>query len=87
MADIIGFIIIGIVAGWLAGLFMKGRGFGIIGDLIVGVVGAFIGGLVFDLLGIGTGGLIGSLIMATIGAVIFLFIASLFRRSTSHAQV
>ena len=53
------FLIIGAIAGWLAGRIMKGRGFGIIGNLIVGIIGAFIGGFVFSLLGIATYGLIG----------------------------
>ena len=80
---VIGFLLIGLVAGWLAGLIMKGRGFGVIGNIIVGLVGALIGGLLFDLLGIAVGGVLGSLVMATVGAVVLLFIAGLFRRGTS----
>lgn len=71
------FLAIGALAGWLAGKIIKGRGFGVIGNIIVGVVGAILGGFVFGLLGITTGGLLGSVIMATIGAVILLFIISL----------
>lgn len=73
------FIIIGAIAGWLAGRFMKGHGFGLLGDIVVGIVGAFIGGYLFGALGINIGGgLIGTLIVAFIGAVLLLFIVRLF---------
>ena len=71
--EFIWFIVIGLVAGWLAGQFMKGGGFGIIGDIIVGVLGALLGGFLFGLLGVSAGGgLLGSLIVATIGAVLLI---------------
>ena len=54
--EFIWFIVIGLVAGWLAGQFMKGGGFGVIGDIIVGVLGALIGGFLFSLLGLSAGG-------------------------------
>jgi uncharacterized membrane protein YeaQ/YmgE (transglycosylase-associated protein family) len=73
------FIIIGAIAGWLAGRFMKGHGFGLLGDIVVGIVGAFIGGYLFGAVGVNLGGgLIGSLIVAFIGAVLLLFIVRLF---------
>ncbi len=76
------FLIVGIVAGWLAGQIMKGGGFGLIGDLIVGVVGACIGGFIFTSLGVSGGaGLLGSIIVATIGAVVLLFIVRLIKRA------
>lgn len=75
------FLIIGIVAGWLAGQLMKGGGYGLVGDLVIGVIGAFIGGWLLGGLGIFTGGLIGSLITATIGAVILLFLVRLVKRA------
>ncbi|MBI1833331.1 MAG: GlsB/YeaQ/YmgE family stress response membrane protein [Candidatus Andersenbacteria bacterium] len=87
MSDIVWFLIVGLIAGWLAGLIMKGRGFGVIGDIIVGIVGALIGGFVFGALGIGAGGILGSILVATIGAVILLFIASLFNRSGGPAHI
>ena len=74
--NLIIFLAIGALAGWLAGNIMKGRGFGLIGDIIVGIVGAVLGGFVFGLLGITTGGILGAIIMATIGAVILLFLIS-----------
>ncbi len=66
------FILIGLAAGWLAGQFTKGGGFGIVGDLIVGVIGSLIGGLIFGLLGLGPTTLVGSLIAATVGAILLI---------------
>ncbi len=75
------FLLIGLVAGWLAGQIMDGGGFGVLGDLIVGVLGAILGGWLFGFLGIFPGGgLIGSLIVATIGAIIFLAILRAIKR-------
>jgi len=75
------FIMIGLVAGWLAGQLMKGGGFGIIGDIVVGVLGALLGGFLFRSLGVSAGGgLLGSIIVATIGAVVLIFILRLIRR-------
>ena len=74
------FLIIGALAGWLAGQIMKGRGFGVIGNILVGVVGAFIGGFLFRVFGFAAFGLIAQLIMATIGAIILLWIAGYVRK-------
>ncbi|HEX5272576.1 MAG TPA: GlsB/YeaQ/YmgE family stress response membrane protein [Gemmataceae bacterium] len=71
---IIAWIVIGIVAGWLAGLVMRGGGYGIIVDLIVGLIGALIGGFVFSLLVAGDAGFWGSMIIAFIGACILVAI-------------
>jgi uncharacterized membrane protein YeaQ/YmgE (transglycosylase-associated protein family) len=73
---ILAWIIIGGIAGWLAGLVVHGTGLGLVGDIIVGIVGAFIGGLVFSLFGGSgfTGFNFWSLIVAFVGAVILLFI-------------
>jgi len=82
LTGLIWFLLIGLIAGWLAGRVMRGGGFGIIGDMIVGVIGALIGGWLFGVLGIGLGlGLIGSIITAFIGAVILLAILRLIRRA------
>jgi uncharacterized membrane protein YeaQ/YmgE (transglycosylase-associated protein family) len=79
---IIAWLIIGAVAGWLAGTFVKGGGFGLIGDIIVGIVGAFVGGWLAGALHIGIGGgWISAIITATLGAVVFLLILRLFRRA------
>jgi uncharacterized membrane protein YeaQ/YmgE (transglycosylase-associated protein family) len=78
---IIAWLIIGAIAGWLAGVLVKGGGFGLIVDIIVGIVGAFIGGWLSGVLHVSLGsGWIGSIITAVIGAVILLFIVRMFRR-------
>lgn len=75
------FIIIGIVAGLAAGKLMRGGGFGIIINLLVGIVGGVLGGWLFGLIGINVGnGIIGSLISSTIGAILLLWIVSLFNK-------
>ncbi len=77
--SILWFLLIGLCAGWLAGQIVKGGGFGLLGDLIVGMVGALIGGFLFGEMGIYHGGLVGSLISATVGAVLLLLILRWFR--------
>jgi len=72
-------ILIGILAGWLAGKIMRGRGFGLLGDLILGVVGSLLGGLVFGLLGLYAYGLIGSIVIATVGAMLLLYLVRQIR--------
>jgi uncharacterized membrane protein YeaQ/YmgE (transglycosylase-associated protein family) len=73
MLDLVWFLLIGLVAGWLAGKLTKGQGFGLAGNLAVGVIGAVIGGFIFRLVGLSAYGTCGSLIMATIGALVLLF--------------
>ncbi len=73
-------IVIGGVAGWLAGQFMRGGGLGLIGNIIVGIIGGFIGGWILGLFNIATGGIWMSLITALIGAVVLLFVVGLFKR-------
>jgi len=76
------FLVVGLVAGWLAGVLVKGGGFGLIGDLVVGVIGAVLGGWLFTTLGASAGGgLIGSIVVATIGAVILVVIVRLIKRA------
>lgn len=76
-------LLIGAIAGWLAGVIVKGYGFGLIGNIVVGIVGAFIGGWLLGQLGLFAGsGIIGSIIGATVGAVILLLIIRLVRRAT-----
>ena len=72
---------IGAVAGWLAGVIMKGGGFGLLGDIVIGIIGAFIGGFLFSLLGISAGGLIVQIITATVGAVVLLFVLRLIKKA------
>ena len=66
--------IIGAIAGWLAGLIMKGKGSGLLMNMLIGIVGAFIGGWAFSFLGLTSNGFIGSLVTAVFGAIILLFI-------------
>jgi uncharacterized membrane protein YeaQ/YmgE (transglycosylase-associated protein family) len=76
------FLIIGAVAGWLAGQIVKGYGYGLLGNIVIGIVGAFIAGLILPRVGMGMGGgIIGAIISATIGAVILLFLIRLVKRA------
>jgi len=76
------FLVVGLVAGWLAGVLVKGGGFGLVGDVVVGVVGAVLGGWLFSTLGASAGGgLLGSIVVATVGAVVLLFIVRVFKRA------
>ena len=82
LTGLIWFLLVGLIAGWLAGRVMRGGGYGVIGDMIVGVIGALIGGWLFGVLGIGLGlGLIGSIITAFVGAVILIALLRLIRRA------
>ena len=73
-------LLVGIVAGWLAGQIVRGTGFGIIGDLLVGIVGAFIGSWLLPRLGIHLGtGVVSAIVNATIGAILLLLVVGLFR--------
>ena len=74
------FLIIGVIAGWLAGKITRGSGFGILGDMIVGVIGALLGGFLFGLVGLASFSLLGSLLTATIGAIVFLSLIRLLKR-------
>ncbi|HMP77766.1 MAG TPA: GlsB/YeaQ/YmgE family stress response membrane protein [Kiritimatiellia bacterium] len=75
------FLLIGGVAGWLAGLITKGGGFGLTGNVIAGVIGAILGGWLFGVLGISIGGKwVGPLVTATAGAVLLLFAIGLLRK-------
>ena len=74
------FLVIGGIAGWLAGKLTRGSGFGLLGDIIIGVIGALLGGVLFGLVGLVSFGLLGSLVTATVGAVAFLYLVRLFKR-------
>ena len=73
------FLIIGVVAGWLAGKLTRGHGFGLVGDLVVGILGALAGGYIFRYIGVAAYGTIGALVTATIGAVVLLWIFRLLK--------
>lgn len=81
---LLGWIIIGLIAGWLAGVVGRGRGFGCLADIILGLIGAIIGGWIFTKLGIQAGGVLGSLAAAFVGAVVLVAIARLFAGHHDH---
>ena len=81
LTGLIWFLLIGLIAGWLAGRVMRGGGFGVVGDMIVGIIGALLGGWLFGVLGIGVGGLVGAIITAFVGAVIFIALLRVIRRA------
>jgi uncharacterized membrane protein YeaQ/YmgE (transglycosylase-associated protein family) len=76
--SVIAWVIIGLIAGWLAGTVSRGRGFGCIADIILGMVGAVIGGWIFEKLNIRGAGLLYSIAAATVGAVILVAVARIF---------
>jgi uncharacterized membrane protein YeaQ/YmgE (transglycosylase-associated protein family) len=80
--SLIVFLIVGAIAGWLAGIIVKGFGFGLLGNIVVGIVGAFIAGLIFPRIGLAFGGgTLAAIIHATLGAVILLVIIRLIKRA------
>ena len=82
LTGLIWFLLIGLIAGWLAGKVIRGGGFGVIGDIVVGIIGALIGGWLFGKLGISVGGgLLGAIITAFVGAVLFILLLRLIRRA------
>ena len=81
MDNLIWWLIVGALAGWIAGTLMKGRGFGTIGNIIVGIAGALIGGWILSLTGISIGGgMLGSILSAVLGAVVLLFVVGLVKK-------
>lgn len=74
-------LVIGALAGWIAGKLMRGGGFGLFGNIAVGIVGALIGGSMFRLLGIAATGVVGSLVTAVVGACVLLFLVGLIKRA------
>ncbi|HXW56647.1 MAG TPA: GlsB/YeaQ/YmgE family stress response membrane protein [Candidatus Cybelea sp.] len=79
---ILAWIVVGLIAGWLAGKVMKGRGYGVLVDIILGILGGIVGGWIFGVLGIWHGGgMIGSIIVAFIGAVILVGLTRLLKRA------
>jgi len=80
-------IVVGLIAGWLAGKVMKGGGYGVLVDIILGILGGIVGGWVFGMLGIWPGGgIIGSIIVAFIGAVILVWISRLLKRALAFTR-
>jgi uncharacterized membrane protein YeaQ/YmgE (transglycosylase-associated protein family) len=80
MGSLIYALIVGAAAGFLAGKFSKGSGFGLIGNLIVGIIGGFVGGLLARVLGLSAHSILAEILIATIGAIVFLWLLSFVRR-------
>jgi uncharacterized membrane protein YeaQ/YmgE (transglycosylase-associated protein family) len=81
LSNLVWWVLVGLIAGWLAGKVMKGGGFGVVMDIVIGMVGAVIGGWVFGLLGVSAGGLIGSVLVAFVGAVILLWLVRMIKKA------
>jgi uncharacterized membrane protein YeaQ/YmgE (transglycosylase-associated protein family) len=79
--NIIYFLLIGLLAGWLAGKVVQGRGFGLPGNLVVGVLGALLGGFLFRLIGVTAYGTIGEILLAFVGALVLLFLMGFIKKS------
>ncbi len=78
---IIWWIVVGLIAGWLAGQVMKGGGYGVLADIVLGILGGILGGWIFGKMGIGAGGTIGSIVVAFVGAVILVGLTRLVKRA------
>lgn len=74
------FIATGAVAGWLAGIIMKGGGFGLLGNILIGIIGGVVGGFLLRMLAMASGGIIGSIVIATVGAVALLFLVGFIKK-------
>ena len=79
--NMVGFLLVGLVAGWLAGKLTKGSGFGVLGDIVIGVIGAYIGGFLFRQVGVAAGGTLGSIVVATIGAVVLVILVRALKKA------
>ena len=81
MLNLLYYVVIGLIAGWLAGRILKERSMGLVGNLVVGVIGAVLGAYIFEFFGITSGGIIGTLVSAVIGAVILLYVIQTLRKA------
>ena len=80
--DFIWLILVGLIAGWLAGVLVKGGGFGVLGDIVVGILGALVGGFLFGALGLSaSGGFLGSIFVATVGAIVLIVLLRIIKKA------
>jgi uncharacterized membrane protein YeaQ/YmgE (transglycosylase-associated protein family) len=79
-------LFVGLIAGWLAGAVMKGRGYGLFGSILLGIVGALVGGFVFGLLGVSAYGFLGRVVVAFVGSIVLIGLVRLLRGSPSTAK-
>ncbi|EFH81703.1 GlsB/YeaQ/YmgE family stress response membrane protein [Ktedonobacter racemifer] len=84
LTSIVWWLLVGLIAGFLASVVMRGGGYGIVGDIVVGLIGAFIGGFLASLVGLGSSGLIGTIIIAFIGACVLIALLRLVSRGTAR---
>lgn len=78
--NILIWIVTGLIAGWLAGLIIKGRGFGLLGNIVIGLIGGLLGGWLFNLVGVSVPGWPGQILVAAVGAIVLVFIVRTLRR-------
>ena len=81
IGNLIWWVVVGLIAGWAAGKIMKGGGYGVVMDIVLGIVGAVVGGWLLGLLGITAGGLLGTIIVAIIGAVVLIWVSRMLKRA------
>jgi uncharacterized membrane protein YeaQ/YmgE (transglycosylase-associated protein family) len=81
IANLIWWIIVGLIAGWAAGRIMKGGGYGVAMDIVLGIVGAVVGGWLMGMLGIDAGGFLGTIVIAIIGAVFLIWLSRLLKKA------
>lgn len=80
IGNLLSFLVIGVIAGWIVGKLLKGEGFGPIGNLLIGAAGSIVGGVMFWVLGLSAHHVVGSLITAVVGALVFLFAAAKLKK-------
>jgi uncharacterized membrane protein YeaQ/YmgE (transglycosylase-associated protein family) len=81
LSNLIWWIVVGLIAGWAAGKIMKGGGYGVAMDIVLGIVGAVVGGWLLGILGVQAGGLIGTIIVAIIGAIFLIWISRMIKKA------
>lgn len=86
MENILVLLIVGLVAGWLAGLLYKGSGFGLIGNIIVGLIGSVLGGFLAGVFGVTADNVVGTILVATVGAIVLLVIVNFFSKGRIHNE-
>jgi len=80
LTNVLIWIIVGLIAGWLTGLVVKGRGFGVLGDVIIGLLGGVLGGYIFGLVGVAPTSVLGQIVVSFVGGVLLVAIVRLLRR-------
>lgn len=79
--SIVWFLLTGLVVGWLAGVLIRGRGYGVVADIVIGVVGAIVGGFLFGIVGVFPRSTLGDILMSLVGAIVFLAIVKAIHKS------